>query len=792
MPEGPGLGITPSLMPPRASPEALERLRPLLDALPLPTLVMDKGWQILMANPAAVALFGWSEPELCERTVDSMVPEQLRERYRALRERTPESIPGVRIVYSGERVIVTKYGQEVPIDFLVSRATFDGVEVHLSQFMDVSRYKRAEAETIEHLHTLIENAEDGIFVIRVEEDGEFCFETFNPVSERLTGFKSEHARGRRPHQIVAEPEATRLVECYRRAVEAGVPTTYEEAPGEVAGNRVFRTTLVPLRDARGRVYRLLGVSRDITDQRQAESELAETRASLAESEDRFRKAFRASPHPIGITEIASGRLVEVNDAFEQVFEFTRGQAIGKSTVELGLWGEPHERERMVGMIRKDGSFRNLDIKGRTRSGRELNLVLSGERIDIGGRPHLVTYVHDVTERVAAERSSQSLEQQLRQAQKMDALGTMAGGIAHDFNNILGAILAYTDLVRLDIESPAQVETHLDELRRAGARARELVRRILTFARRDPTTRRPVRLDGAVRDAFELLRATVPATVQIDSSIDPRAPVVFADLTEIHQVVTNLGTNAAHAIQGNVGRISVRLEPVKVDEALASRVSALRPRPYARIRVEDTGHGMTPETVSRVFEPFFTTKPRGEGTGLGLSVVHGIVREHDGAIVIDSTPGVGTRVDVYLPEAGVDSDSDAALVTHITQGSGERILVVDDEEVIARSTTQLLERVGYVVTTHRDPVAALHLFCEQPTNFDLVLTDLTMPTMTGVDLACRMLEVDPSMPIIVMSGFSGTWSAESLKAMGIAGLLQKPLGVSDLTSAIQAALRGPRL
>jgi CheY-like chemotaxis protein len=201
--------------------------------------------------------------------------------------------------------------------------------------------------------------------------------------------------------------------------------------------------------------------------------------------------------------------------------------------------------------------------------------------------------------------------------------------------------------------------------------------------------------------------------------------------------------------------------------------------------------MTQAIVSRVFEPFFTTKPRGEGTGLGLSVVHGIVREHDGAIVIDSTPEVGTRVDVYLPEAGVDIDGDGAVAAPVVQGTGERILVVDDEEVIARSTTQLLERVGYVVTMYRDPVAALHRFCEQPTSFDLVLTDLTMPTMTGVDLACRMLEVDPSMPIIVMSGFSGTWNAESLKAMGIAGLLQKPLGVADLTSAISSALKGPR-
>jgi PAS domain S-box-containing protein len=772
-------------MPSRALLEAFEPLRPLLDALPLPTLVMDMGWNIVMANPAAVALFGWAEAELCELTVDSMVPEQLRERYRTLRERTPAAIPGVRIVYSGERVIKTKYGEEIPIDFVVSRGTFGGVELHLSQFMDVTVHKRAESETIEHLHSLIENAEDGIFVIRVEEDGEFCFETFNPVSERLTGFTSRQARGRRPHQIVPEPEATRLVENYRRVVAGGVPVTYEESPGEVAGNRVFKTTLVPLRDVRGRVYRLLGVSRDITDQRHAESALAETRASLAESEDRFRKAFRASPHPIGITEVASGRLVEVNDAFEKTFEYTREQAIGKSTVELGLWGDPQDRDRMVAMIGVDGAFRDLDITGRARSGRKLDLVLSGEQIDIDGRPHLVTYVHDVTERVTAERESASLEQQLRQAQKMDALGTMAGGIAHDFNNILGAIMAYTDLVRLDLGSPAQVELHLEELRRAGARARELVRRILTFARREPTTRRPVRLDGAVRDAFELLRATVPATVRIDSSIDPRAPIVFADLTEIHQVVTNLGTNAAHAMQGRAGRLSVRLEAVTVDAELASRVSALRPRPYARIRVEDTGHGMTAETVSRVFEPFFTTKPRGEGTGLGLSVVH------DGAIVIDSTPEVGTRVDVYLPEAGLDSDGEAALAVPVSQGAGERILVIDDEEVIARSTTQLLERVGYVVTTHRDPIAALHRFCEQPTSFDLVLTDLTMPTMTGVDLACRMLEVDPSMPIIVMSGFTGAWSADSLKAMGIAGLLQKPLGVADLTNAIQSALKGPR-
>ncbi|HEV8548897.1 MAG TPA: PAS domain S-box protein, partial [Polyangiaceae bacterium] len=538
----------------------------LFDALPLPVFVMDSAWRIILANQAMLELFGYERGELDGANVDVLVPEQLRERYLSLR--TGASAGEQHGVLSrGERVMRAKNGREIPVQAALARVVLDGTEFRVSSIFDVSAQKEAEVDTIERLYSIIEHSEVGLFMVQATEDGAFLYESFNPVTERRTGMRTEQARGRRPDQVVPGAEAARITEHYRRAVELGTPMTYEESAETQEGRRVFRTTLVPIRNRAGLVHRLLGLSHDITEHRRVETALAAVQQSLLESEEKSSKAFRASPHPIGITELPAGRLLEVNDAFERVFGHSREEALGKTTVELGLWDHA-QREQMLDLLQDTSSFRDLEMRGKHRDGHALELLLSGEVIELADSRCLVTYVHDVTEKRRVERANAELEGQLRQAQKMDALGTLAGGIAHDFNNILGAILAYAELIKMDAHLPQQVESYVVELRKAGERAKDLVQQILTFSRRQPQQRRPVRIDVAVRDATNLLRSTLPATIRIQARLGQDTPVVLADITQIHQIVTNLGTNAAHAMQRSAGTLGITLDTALVDAATA--------------------------------------------------------------------------------------------------------------------------------------------------------------------------------------------------------------------------------
>jgi two-component system, cell cycle sensor histidine kinase and response regulator CckA len=773
--------------------------------------------------------------------------------------------------------------------------------------------ENGEQGTIEQLHSIVEHTEANIFLIKVTEDGTFQFETLNPVGERLVGMKSEAVRGRTPEQLMPAEEARRITENYRRCVELAAPITYEESPGAIAGGHSFRTTLVPVRDGSGRVHRLIGLAHDITEQKQAEDALAAARASLHASEEKFRKAFRASPHPIGITELESGRLLEVNDAFERVFGYVRAEALGKTTVELGIWKHPEERLRMFGPLEEDGCFRDLEIECADRLGRRLfvslsgelievegkpclvtyvhdltahqhdklaleeseekfsrafraspdaqlivenasgrlievnggcerlfertreelvgrtslelglwldplereravqillrtgslrdfaivgvtstgehkNCMLSGEAIEIGGRPHTLVMIRDVTDKVRAERERSELEQQLRQVQKMEALGTLAGGIAHDFNNILAAMLAYAELIKVDIAAPVQISQHLHELKAAGDRAKDLIRQILTFSRRQPQQRKPVKLDALVEETARLLRSTLSAKLRIEVAIAPDTPVVLADASQIHQVLLNLGTNAAHAVGKQPGELGVRLETVDVDAELARVVPELQARRYARITVRDSGHGMAPATLKRIFEPFFTTKPVGEGTGLGLAVVHGIVREHEGAILVESELGKGTTFSLYFPQYHADLAESVLSSTTLARGHGEPVLLVDDEVALCRSLSNLLERLDYRVLACSDPLEAVARFRAAPDGFRLVLTDLTMPTLSGFELSRILHDLRPALPIVAMTGFSSVHTSESLGAFGIVELISKPLNASDLAEVLERTLR----
>jgi PAS domain S-box-containing protein len=382
---------------------------------------------------------------------------------------------------------------------------------------------------------------------------------------------------------------------------------------------------------------------------------------------------------------------------------------------------------------------------------------------------------------------QQLAEQFRQAQKMEAIGTLAGGIAHDFNNILSVIMGYAELIKMTVTDDPHLLESVDAMWNAGSRATKLVRQILTFSRREEIKREVLQLGPVVAETLKFLRATIPSAIEFKVDLAGNTPAVLADSTQVHQIVMNLGTNAWHAMKDRSGRLEVKLENFEVDTELAESHLHVRPGSYVRLSVSDTGKGMDRATMNRIFEPFFTTKGPDEGTGLGLSVVHGIMQGHDGAITVYSQPGEGTTFHLYFPALSGEVSNRETPATPISQGSGQRILVVDDEEALAQLEKRILTRLGYVVETRNRAIEALDLVRAAPDQFDLVITDMTMPVMSGVDLAQQLAQVRPALPVILTTGYPGSLKREQLRGMGIRELLLKPPSVQSLGTAVHRVL-----
>ena len=396
---------------------------------------------------------------------------------------------------------------------------------------------------------------------------------------------------------------------------------------------------------------------------------------------------------------------------------------------------------------------------------------------------------DIAERERSQTERAKLELALRQAQKMEAIGTLAGGIAHDFNNILAGISGFAELGRQDASDPGEAMRHFDDILRASARARDLVQQILAFSRHREQPRQALALEQTVEEALRLLRATIPSTVTIQFSFESPLPSILADPTQMHQLVTNLVTNAWHAIGDQPGRIDLRVASLGIDADFCRAHPDLRPGRYVRLSLSDTGHGMDGATIERIFEPFFTTKEAGKGTGLGLSVVHGIIKNCDGAITVYSEPGHGTTFHLYFPALELEAATSATIAAPTPTGHGERILFIDDEPVLATLGERFLRRLGYEPVVLTDPGQALNVFRQQP--FDLVITDLTMPFTSGVDLARQIWEIKPDAPIVLTTGYSANLDASKAIRIGFRELLLKPYNSQALAECLHRTLAGKK-
>jgi len=508
--------------------------------------------------------------------------------------------------------------------------------------------------------------------------------------------------------------------------------------------------------------------------------------ALLESEASLKGVSRAAPKRMGA---GSERiLVRVNDRMCEMLGYAAEEMAGKSARMLYPTDEDFDyvgREKYI-QIREKGTG-SVETRWRRKDGTVIDVLLTSTPIDSSDISRGLTFTAlDITAQKRAEEERRKLEERLRQAQKMEAIGTLAGGIAHDFNNILAAIVGFGELARMDASANAELTASIDGILKASFRARDLVRQILTFSRQNEAELFPVQPHLVVKEAVKLLRASLPSTIRLQQTMNSQA-YILGDPTQIQQVVMNLCTNAYHAMREEGGELEVALTEVCVDNAQPPEPQGVTPGMYLKLSVRDTGRGIDPAFIHRIFDPYFTTKEKTKGTGLGLAVVHGIVKSHKGAIQVSSLLGAGTTFEVYFPI--VDEAVGKAVPDQETAAAGgcERILFVDDEPDIEDLGRRLLGSLGYGVATCQDGGAALDLFGADPARFDLVITDMTMPGMTGDRLAVEMLRIRPGLPVILCTGFNELINMDRVKEIGIRALMMKPFLKNEMAKVIREVL-----
>ncbi len=633
--------------------------------------------------------------------------------------------------------------------------------------------RRAHAE----LEQVFDTTGDGLCLI----DLDFNIIRTNKRYLRLVGASQEEVVGRKCFEVFGG-RACHYPVCRLSRILAGEKQVEEddEKICSAGGSVPCIITAAPFYDPKGQLIGIVENIKDITARKRAEE-------ALKQSEQKFRELIDSLPVTVFEADAQSNITYLNRLGMDKLGYKKREKPGGLNFIDLVA---PEDRNR----AREDllRGLNNQAIDGveytiQLRDGKSLPILL--HMVPVTDQDQVIGFrgiCQDLSDPKRAEEEKRRLESQLRQAQKMEAIGTLAGGIAHDFNNILAAIIGYTELTLAELPKAGPARHGLEQVLKAAERATDLVKQILTFSRQTEGQRKPLKVTPVIKEALKFLRSSLPSNIEIRQDLRLESDTVLADPTQIYQVVMNLCANAAQAMKDKDGLLEVALVEVDLSSEPEIALPGLSAGKHLRLNVRDTGHGMDKATVERIFEPFFTTKDLGEGTGMGLAVVHGIVQSHAGAINVDSQPGVGTTFQVYLPKIEEKAPDEAKVAVSLPRGA-EKILLVDDEAPLVDIERQMLETLGYEVVARTSSLEALEAFRFKPEQFDLVITDQTMPNMIGLDLARNIFNIRPEVPIILCTGFSQTVTPEQAGKIGIQGFLMKPMGIHDLAVTVRQVL-----
>jgi PAS domain S-box-containing protein len=672
-----------------------------------------------------------------------------------------------------------------PIDPVAPEA---GVAVAIQDITDQKKMFRKLRDSEEHFRTLFESASDAILITKDNSITGRTIVDCNKKALEMFGCARHEMLGRSPRDFspALQPDGRTYREkgaAYIAAALQGMPQHFEWLHSRFDGTLFHADVSLSAIELSGEQH-IQAIVRDVSKRKAIET-------ALRESEFRFHSFFNTNPEGILLIDF-QGMLLDLNKAFLQESGYSLGECTHK---HFKAFIPPEDQARIVEAILaiKSGLSQNgpLHFSYIAKDGAIVPVAAKGWLVvDENNAPlYMGIFIRNLTKEIALAEEKTALERQISQAQKSEAIGTLAGGIAHDFNNILGGIIGYTELALY--RNPAAVDPkireYLERVLEGGNRAKDLVQQILRFSKNSNVVMAPINLTPVIKESINLLRSTLPTTVAIQHQTEVASDRILGDPTQIHQVVMNLATNAYHAMRDTGGLITIALENVTLTRARQCMTMTIPPGEYLQLSVTDTGSGIPPAVLERIFEPYFTTKKVNEGTGLGMAVVRGIVKSHKGLIEITTALGKGTCFDVFLPlTQGITAEIDCR-ENHLALGHGERVLIVDDETFFLEVVEKCLKLLGYQVFASQSSLTTLKTFQDNPQGYDLLITDQTMPEMTGVQLTQEIRKISSTLPVILCTGYSETVTEHSAHYYGVTEFLMKPVNIHDLAQTIAAVL-----
>jgi PAS domain S-box-containing protein len=640
---------------------------------------------------------------------------------------------------------------------------------------DLSRKRMEAIEELRSSEKMLRNIIDHSDEIFFVHDTDHNLTYTSPASENMLGYTPEEMKRQWTDVLTDNPINQKGIESTEKAINTGQKQQpyLVEVRHKDGSPRLVEIDESPITGPDGKVIGITGAVRDVTEPLRAEEE-------LRSSEEKYRQLFEMESDALFLIRRDDGQILEVNTAASELYGFTREELLTMKNTDLSA--EPgktreatmqkHDRVPVRYHKKKDGTTFPVEISAS-------HFVWQYQNVHIAA-------IRDISYRVETEKEKALIEEQLRHSQKMEAIGILSGGIAHDFNNMLAGILGYTEIGLLDSPESHPIRENFEGIKKTALRARDIIRQLLTFSRKTKENKISVDIGPVVKESLKLIRSSIPSSIKIKQNIQDKIDNIFTDPTQIHQVIMNLCINAADAMSKDGGLLEVYLEMVCLDEDDVKNDPDLFAGKFVKLTVKDTGTGIPNEHINKIFDPYFTTKDIYKGTGMGLSVVHGIVKSNGGCIKVQSEPGRGTVFEVFFIATEAVEPEHTEVITDFPQGA-ETILFVDDEEAIADLYAMNLKNLGYTVDADTSPINALETFKENPERFDLVITDMTMPDMNGVKFANELFEIRKDIPVILCTGYNENISEETALKLGISKYIEKPISIQELALLVRKVL-----